>query len=388
MLLLWGMQCAWSNQVDASHGELDGVTFVELQAGVQSVPSNVPLSKVTAPAGAISIGRYFMPAIGARVHVSGITAKGGFESINQYYSWKYITTDIDFLFNLTNFITKKSDALLNTIVLGGVGFVRSWDNDELQEIRHNYSGIDADLAWKGSRIGRNLRLGLRLESDLTKPFGASLEFTANNLDDRFNSKGKRNKDDCMLTAMLGCSYRFGQKYKKAPSAAEEFVPIPSVDTIASEPVSPETIAKDTVSEPQEQVKPEPKVITKEVEKKIQAKVHEVHFYEYREVDNEMEPAQMQRIADFLSKHPDAKVVVTGYADAGTGKPHVNARYARRRAEIFANKLIKMYGVDAKRVVIDSKGDTVQPFAENDKNRCVIIEGSAEEIIKETITIEE
>ena len=37
--------------------------------------------------------------------------------------------------------------------------------------------------------------------------------------------------------------------------------------------------------------------------------------------------------------------------------------------------MKEHGLDAKRITTDSKGDTVQPFPEdNDKNRCVIVKG--------------
>ena len=49
-------------------------------------------------------------------------------------------------------------------------------------------------------------------------------------------------------------------------------------------------------------------------------------------------------------------------------------YAKKRADDVTNKLINEHGLDASRLTSDSKGDTVQPFAENDKNRCVIITG--------------
>jgi hypothetical protein len=68
------------------------------------------------------------------------------------------------------------------------------------------------------------------------------------------------------------------------------------------------------------------------------------------------------------------VQVVGYADKGTGNAEVNKMYAERRATECKDALVKKYGCDAARISIDSKGDTVQPFAENDKNRCVIITG--------------
>ena len=78
--------------------------------------------------------------------------------------------------------------------------------------------------------------------------------------------------------------------------------------------------------------------------------------------------KVKEIADYLKKYSDAKVVVTGYADKGTGSAAVNARLAKSRAQIVVNTLIQKYRIARNRITSDSKGDTVQPFAENDKNR--------------------
>ena len=63
-------------------------------------------------------------------------------------------------------------------------------------------------------------------------------------------------------------------------------------------------------------------------------------------------------------------------------------YAKKRAEQFKKDLIDRYGIDGSLITTDSKGDTVQPFAENDKNRCVIIDGEGVRVYKETIEVEE
>ena len=48
-------------------------------------------------------------------------------------------------------------------------------------------------------------------------------------------------------------------------------------------------------------------------------------------------------------------------------------YAQKRADKIA-ALLKEKGVPASQMTVKSYGDSVQPFPENDKNRCVIIEG--------------
>ena len=86
--------------------------------------------------------------------------------------------------------------------------------------------------------------------------------------------------------------------------------------------------------------------------------------------NAAEMAKIDEMAAFLKAHPQAKVTVTGYADAGTGTKSYNLALSKKRAEYVASKL-QAAGVAASQITVDAKGDTVQPFAENDKNRVAI-----------------
>ena len=86
------------------------------------------------------------------------------------------------------------------------------------------------------------------------------------------------------------------------------------------------------------------------------------------------PAEKQKVEEvvaYMKKYPEAKVSVTGYADKGTGNASINARLGKNRAKTVVDTLVQQYGIDASRITSDSKGDTVQPFAENDKNRVSI-----------------
>jgi outer membrane protein OmpA-like peptidoglycan-associated protein len=49
------------------------------------------------------------------------------------------------------------------------------------------------------------------------------------------------------------------------------------------------------------------------------------------------------------------------------------KYAKQRAEKVA-KALQEKGIAASRMDVSSYGDTVQPFSENDRNRCVIVVG--------------
>ena len=80
---------------------------------------------------------------------------------------------------------------------------------------------------------------------------------------------------------------------------------------------------------------------------------------------------MKEIAYYLIKYPEAKVVVTGYADAGTGNDKINDRLAAQRADVVVKTLKEQYGIEPNRISYDSKGSRVQPFQENDLNRVSI-----------------
>jgi outer membrane protein OmpA-like peptidoglycan-associated protein len=84
-----------------------------------------------------------------------------------------------------------------------------------------------------------------------------------------------------------------------------------------------------------------------------------------------EAGKVKDIADYLNKYPNAKVVVTGYADAGTGNDKINDRLAAQRADAVVKALKEQYSISAGRISYDSKGARVQPFAENDMNRVSI-----------------
>ena len=70
----------------------------------------------------------------------------------------------------------------------------------------------------------------------------------------------------------------------------------------------------------------------------------------------------------IDAQDDAKL----QADKGTGNPYVNRKYAKQRAENIKKTLINKYGIDGKMIECMSYGDTVQPYPENDKNRCATI----------------
>ncbi len=357
-------------QAQDTRDALKSYSFVEAQGGVQLTSTDVKMDKLITPTAALSIGHFFTPVVGARLHVNAWESKSGFSDIDKYYKWKYVTPDLDLLINLTNLFSKKSNHALNVMLLGGVGLTYAWDNDELKDL--NMPATRVPLAWDENRLSHNIRAGLRLETDVTKPFGVSLEVNANSKDDRFNSK-TNDADDWQFTAMLGLNFRFGKRYSK---------PAPVVVPVVEEVVEEQTAA----------VAPAPVVVKEKVKKEVTreepVKLHKEVFYAIRVSENETPSAIMEQVAKFIKENKNVKVSIVGYADKGTGNARVNKMYAAKRADQFKKDLVNRHGIDASIITTDSKGDTVQPFAENDKNRCVIIDAEGIKVVKEIIEVEE
>ncbi len=330
-------------------------SYVEAQGGLQLTSTNAPMDKLFTPTASLSFGHYFTPVVGARLNVNAWQSKAGFKDLDQYYKWKYVTPDLDLMLNLSNMFCKNTtNHALNVILLGGIGLNYAWDNDELKAL--NLEARRTPLAWDENRLSHNLRAGLRLETNQGKPFGVSLEVAANSLSDRFNSK-TNDADDWQFTAQLGLIYRFN--YKKA----EPKYITKMVDVV--EEVDVEEPYTYTVKE------------KRPVETMEQKKVEKVIFFEIRQSDADKAEginAAIKEVADLMKTSSDVMVTVTGYADKGTGTARLNKMYAKKRADDVTKKLVEDHGLDAARITTDSKGDTVQPFPENDKNRCVIVTG--------------
>ncbi len=358
MLLMGGVAMAQSNNWKS-------FSYVEAQGGLQLTSTNAPMDKLFTPTAALSFGHYFTPVVGARLHVNAWQSKSGFKDLDLYYKWKYITPDLDLMLNLSNIFGKNQDRLLNVILLGGVGLNYAWDNDELKGL--GLSPKLVPLAWDDNRLSHNLRAGLRLETNQSKPLGLSLEVNANSLDDRFNSK-TNDMDDWQFTAMIGLSYRFGYKAAKCCGKCEKTVtkPVTPVTHEVEETVWEEVPVKKMVKE------------KRPVEKVEPVKLHKEVFYAICISDNENPSKVQQEVAKFMKENPQAKVYIVGYADKGTGNAKVNKMYAMKRANTFKKDLVEKHGCNADNIITDSKGDTVQPFPnDNDKNRCVIIDAEGQ-----------
>jgi len=262
-------------------------------------------------------------------------------------------------------------------MLLGFGVNYGWGFDEFNS-QNNALAINPNPYYCGTKHSTyNMRLGTQFNFNLSRNFAIGLEIDGNMKNDEFNLKRNYNPD-FQLSALLGLTYKFGHPAKKVEVVKQEVVETYYVD----EPYT-ETVKKQ-----------------RPVENVEMSKMEKVVYYHINVSDVEQAQgidAAVKEAADLIKTDPDAKIVVTGYADKGTGNAKINQRLSKERAEGITAKLVNIHGINPANITTSWKGDTVQPFSENDKNRCVIISGEGkfkvtkyetyEEVIQKTRKVE-
>lgn len=177
------------------------------------------------------------------------------------------------------------------------------------------------------------------------------------LSDKYNSK-KAGNLDWQFNALAGFTFRFGKNYKKSHPAVAAAPVTPARTTEPAEKEEPAVQG----TRPAPVQTPETKNIEKlaALRKNIFFRIGSAQF-------PTSEQEKVAELAEFLKANSDAKVEIIGYADAATGSKAFNLKLLKLRAASVAAVLEKA-GVDAGRIAVEGKDDTVQPFSEVEQNR--------------------
>ena len=336
--------------------------FLDLQGGAQYTLGEAKFGDLISPNVQLGLGYQFSPLFGMRLQANGWQSKGGWAGFranpgetpyNATYKFKYVAPGVDFMFNLSNlFCGWNPNRVLNVTAFLGGGANIAWDNDEVNELAttiKNTSTYNLEYLWDGTKVRPYGRAGIELAFKVSKSVSLMIEGNANVISDKYNSK-KADNPDWYFNALAGLRINLGKRATKKEKPVE---PEPA----------PAPVQK--VEEPA----PAPAPV---VEKKVEEIRRDIFFTINSNKISEKENKKILEVIDFLVKYPEAKVVVTGYADKGTGNDRVNDRIAAKRAAAVVWMLEKRYGIPAERITEESKGARVQPFAENDKNRVSIM----------------
>lgn len=339
--------------------------FIGLQGGVQNTFNNEFNNwKTFTPTASISFGRWFSPVVGARLHLNGAWAKSGVNYLvgdkDGHYNYNYITPTADVLVNLCTLFGKKSWYPVNLIFVGGLGANYAFENYYRAE--EKAVGSDMRYADNDHRWAFNGKVGLMLDIPICKNLSFNIE---GDLNSRAVGKAEVfNSDILQFVGQAGLTFKFGYKKEKPAPVVVEPEPEP-------QPVYRTRI--DTIWYDDVQYKD--KFDGQKTEWKV--------YYGLRGSDFPDAGTELKEAADFAKKYEGVKLNVTGYADKGTGTAPLNMKYSQQRAEKAVEALVGA-GISRDVISVSWKGDTVQPFAENDKNRVVIITAEGTEKTKEKV----
>ncbi len=307
--------------------------FFGLQGGISK--DYIHSYKNWKPTASAYVGYMFTPVVGARLHVNGIWTNGFYDfNTVKRYDHKYLTGNVDALFNLCNANNREKLFPVNAYWITGIGVRHAWD---------------ADFPMDAMKWAANGRVGFALDVPICKYVSANAEVDMNNYIHR--TQQHHLTDNVQFTAQLGLAFKFAYKAKPAP--AEEWAT--RTDTIWYD----EAVYT-------------PRIENGEASWNV--------FYEIRESDFDAE-TQIRAIGNFLKDYHDCKITVKSYADRGTGNPRINMGYSQQRNEKAVKALLEA-GVSESAITAEYFGDTVQPFAENDKNRVTIITATGLKDVKD------
>lgn len=341
--------------------------FLDVQGGAQYTLGEAKFGDLLSPNVQLGIGYQFSPVFGLRLQANGWQSKGGWVAYRKNvgdtpfsadYKFNYVAPGVDFMFNLSNLLCGwNPNRVLNATAFIGCGANVAWGNDEANEIGSNIQKLDnynLEYLWSDTKVRPYGRAGIDLEVKVSKAVSIMLEGNVNVISDKYNSK-KADNADWYFNALAGLRINLGKSYTKEAKKKVEEAP-----------------AAVPVSDVKPQSQPQPVQADQKAEEKIEQIRRDVFFRINSNIVSDAQAAKIKDVVDYLNKYPEAKVVVTGYADAGTGNDIINDRLSAKRAATVAKILKEKYGIAESRITEDSKGARVQPFADNDMNRVSIL----------------
>lgn len=361
VLLAMGFTSAMAQPQTTTETVFNPHWYVRAQAGGQYTLGEVDFGDLLSPNAQIAAGYNFTSVWGMRLGVNAWQSKGGSNVWGNEYKWKYkyVAPTLDATINLTNlwggFNAKR---VCDVTFFAGVGANIAFSNDEAADANAAIMGVDPTARlrylWDGTKPRIVGQAGVDVDFNISKRVALGIEVSANTLGDHYNSK-KAGNSDWYFNGLVGVKFNLGKPTKEV----EKKIDCPPAETKVIERIVEKPVEKVVYKEPETTNK-----FAETLRRDIFFTINSTKI-----VAKEM--TKVDDIANFLKANPNAKVSITGYADKGTGNATINRSLSQRRAAVVVKTLKEKYGISDSRITSDFKGDTEQPFAENNKNRVSI-----------------
>ena len=371
LMLLAGISANAQEQKGTTEYVFEPHWYVQIQPlGAQYTLGEVSFGDLLSYNVQATVGRQFSKLWGARLAVNAWQSKAGskFDIANKEYKWKwnYVAPTIDATFNLSNALFGfNPNRVFDLSAFAGIGVNIGWGNSEAatadQAIRAMGTLVGSngttyttnrglEYLWDGTKVRLVGQFGLMGDFKVSDKVKIGLELSANTLNDKYNSKKAKNWD-WYFNALAGVKIALGNTY------STRFIPAPEPEIRYVEKIVEKIVEVPAKAE--------------EPEAKAEPLRRDIFFAIGKTVIRKSEQQKVNEVVEYLNANPEAKVNITGYADAGTGNDRINDRLAAGRADVVV-KALKKAGIAASRISYDSKGARVQPFADNDSNRVSIV----------------
>ena len=320
-------------------------------------------------------GKWFSPQIGVRAMISGLTLNGATQTWGQEgihdtgkpidgkyehdygflnkQQFNFYNIHADVLFNMSNILCGyKETRVWNCSPYLGLGWMVTWETPRTREVSFNFGIFNA------IRLSEKFDFNIDIRSTMVK--------------DAFDGETDGRKEEGLLTATLGFSYKFKKRgWDRSKTIirnnlAEANALKKQLAALRDENAKLQSDLKNAEA----QIK-EVKVVEKE---QTIAPVYVV--FEIGKADLSKEArVTLGLLAKAIKEAPEGTTyTISGYADEGTGSKRINEKLSADRAQAVYNCLVEEYGVEESQLKMAPKGGVENMFYDDPKLSRAVIAG--------------
>ncbi len=310
--------------------------------------------------GQLEVGRWNSPNWGARFVLDGGNIAHVANGIDPEQNW--LGGHVDLMYNVINaWGSYNPDRVYSLIPYLGIGYMYGLNEDWKRP------NEDGDL-FKNQNQSLTYNVGLINNFQVSKNVALFVELGWRVMQETFDGSGISGdfEYDSMFTGTAGVKFGLGGKQDFTPAELMDYNLINDLNSQINRLRAENEQLRQRPESCPECPEVQPTVVSEAVY------VPNVVFFRINSstIDRGQQ-VSVYNTAEYMKANSDAKVNIVAYADRQTGTPEYNFALSERRARAVADALINEYGINSDRISIDWKGDTEQPYAENDWNRVAI-----------------
>ena len=315
--------------------------------------------------GQLAIGKWLSPNWGSRLAIN-VGQHNHYVGGDNFAKDAFVHPHLDLMWNVTNAaVGYRADRVYNFIPYIGVGYMYGMQDD------FKKFNPDGDL-FKNQNSSLTWNLGIINDFRISNNFSVFVELAAAALPDSYGTgysgiTGNDYEWDVIGQALLGVKFGLGGKQDFTNAELMDYNLINDLNS----QINRLRAENENLSKRPEFCPECPEVQPQQAAAESVYVPNVVFFRLNSATIDRQQQISVYNTAEYLKSNPNATVQIVAYADRQTGTPDYNMKLSERRAKAVADALTTQYDIDSSRISLDWKGDTEQPYAENDWNRVAI-----------------